>query len=92
MQHQVTKGGQRQDRAKARITRDGPLQEPQTVYGPLPIPGLRALQGAQIEVVGSEVAGRPLSGSPDLSSLQCRLDNAGNADSDFGLKLKDILQ
>src|SRR6478672_13842791 len=49
-------------------------------------------QCTQIQVVGGQVSGRPLTGSTDFSDLQCRLNHSGDARRDLILKIKYVLQ
>src|SRR5207248_234784 len=51
-----------------------------------------ARKPTQVEIVGSEVGGRPRGGALHLGGLQSRLDDPGDADSDLVLQLEYIFQ
>src|SRR6516164_3954791 len=57
---------------------------------PFPLPGIEVWEGAQIQIVGCKVVCRPFDRPADLGGLQCRFDDAGDADGDFILKLEDV--
>src|SRR6516162_11375603 len=48
--------------------------------------------GAQIEVVGGQIVCRATGRTRGLGCLQCRLDDAGDADRYLVLKLEDIFE
>src|SRR6516165_5744408 len=65
-------------------------------YQNLPdLPLMRAKKhrvGAQIEVVGGQIAGWAAGRPRGLGRLQCRLDDTGNADRDLLLQFEDLFE
>src|SRR6266481_1925351 len=55
-------------------------------------PGLIKWQGTQVEIVGGQIASRPLGRTADFGRLQCWLDDAGNARRHLVLKLEDVFE
>src|SRR6516225_1546328 len=88
----MTLGHQRQSGAVLRITVDRSSEKIQRQSDAILLPGDRVWEGAQIQIVGREIDGWPLRRSSDFGSLQCRLDDASNADCDLVLKFEDVFQ
>src|SRR6516165_8556001 len=55
-------------------------------------PRISVRQATQVEIIGRKVSGGPIAGSTNLSSLQCWLDDANNAECHLVLKLEYIFQ
>ena len=79
-----------QCRSVTRIERDRLLEQSQGLDDPLFRYRKEDRKRAQVEIVGGEIARRPRGGAAHLGGLQCRLDHAGDAESDLILKLEHI--
>ena len=75
-----------------RIDRDCLLEQRQSLEDPLSCYREEGRKRAQVEVVGGEVGGWARGGATHLGDLQCRLDDAGDADRDPVLQLEDIFE
>ena len=74
------------------IDRDRLLEQSQSLENPLFRYWKEDRKRAQVEIVGGEVGRRPRGGAAHLGGLQCRLDDAGDADRDLVLKLEDVFE
>ena len=74
------------------IDRDRLLEQSQSLENPLFRYWKEGRKRAQVEIVGGEVGRRPRGGAAHLGRLQCRLDDAGDADRDLVLKLEDVFE
>src|SRR5215469_8900072 len=72
------------------ITRDRLLEEAERSHHALPLKGIPLLSGLQIQVIGSHIAGRPVCGEAGLGRLQCRLDNADDAQRNIVLQIEYV--
>ena len=74
------------------IDRDRLLEQSQSFENPLFRYRKERRKRAQVEIVGGEVGRRPRGGAAHLGRLQCRLDDAGDADRDPVLQLEHVFQ
>ena len=72
-----------------RIASDRLLHQTQRLRG-LPCRRPDHCIGTQIEVIGCKIVGRTVGRTGSLSRLQCRLDDAGDADCDLVLELENV--
>ena len=75
-----------------RIDRDRLLEQSQSLENPLFRYWIEDRKRAQVEIVGAEVGRRPRGGAAHLGGLQCRLDDAGDADRDLVLQARRRLR
>ena len=73
-----------------RIDRDRLIEQSQSLENPLFRNWKEGRKRAQIEIVGGEIGRRPRGGAAHLGCLQGRLDDPGDAESDFVLKLENV--
>ena len=74
------------------IDRDRLFEQSQSLDRPLFRYRIEGRERAQVEIVGAEVGRRPRGGAAHLGGLQCRLDDAGDADRDLVLKLEHVFE
>jgi hypothetical protein len=75
--------------AVAWIALDYSGKEVERNYDPFPFRRVKMGEGAQVKVIGSDVAGRPFNRASDFVCLQSRFNYTCNTDRDAVLKLED---
>jgi hypothetical protein len=74
------------------VNGDRLLEQPESDNKPLFRYWKESRKCTQVEVVSAKVGSRPRGGTAHLCGLQRRLNDSGNAESNFVLKLEDIFQ
>src|SRR5215469_2899358 len=87
---QVTMRRPRKCRPVMPIDRDCPVEQSQSLEHTLFRDWVESSKRAQVEIISAEIGRGPHGGTADLGLFQCRLDDAGNADSNPVLKLEDF--